>query len=243
MVTEKRALIQSSSHFIRFSFLLFQLRISLFHVSRIENNDETYNRVTIRRNFRAINRAEVSHAYPRVLFEMKNSKTGSSYLVTLLSDGRLAGVAVIFHLCRDGGESLRAIYAASVNYESNFHIRLAVAHMQWELIKSCRRLSLGRAILDCLHWLVPSVRQFFPPAVFSPSTFYVPRELDCSLPAGRRPFICPLLPIRPTGACYVRRHEIVSFYRPQSKPISIMSRLSLFLSLSFSLERHGSRRS
>lgn len=44
--------------------------------------------------------------------------------------GRLATVAVTFHLCRGGGEFSAQVYAASVNYESNFHIRSAATRTQ-----------------------------------------------------------------------------------------------------------------
>lgn len=122
-----------------------------------------------------------------------------------------------------------------VNYESNFHIRPAVArtHVKQrrarKIVPSFIARSAMLAQLACLLGapVFPACR------FFSFDLSRTSREREHFLPAERRrPLVLPpLFPIRPTGACYLRRHEIVSFNCPQA---DFDRELPFFLSLSFS---------
>lgn len=70
------------------------------------------------------------------------------------------------------------------------------------------------AQLGCLLWLISSVRDLvFPQLCFLPSFLRSSGMHSCPRDGHSSPLLL-LLRVWPTGACYVRRHGIVSFNRP-----------------------------
>lgn len=149
-----------------------------------------------------------------MLFEVRrSSKTGSGCLVYAPFEVPARRSSYFSFKQRGGGEPPRGL--PSLRGLRRQFSRSSCAHAKQRtrniaplftarsaMLRAIRLLALARTIVTPVF---PTCRLFpFP-------TFYVVPKSAVVL-CLRRPLVFPsFLPARPTGACYVRRHEIVSF--------------------------------
>jgi len=220
-------------------FLAFQLRILLFHVFGIKNNDETYFRIsTICRNFRTKEISQKCVASHAVQDGKELGKSDRAALSLLLVLYEIPVAVMVSQPCKllftyaEAEASFRAVYAASVNYQSNFHIRSAVARTQnCELVKSFIARPAMLAQLDCSSGSSHQCANFSRLLFFSPLVCYVHLgEYPRSCFRLREDILSFSSSFSGTGAYYVRQREIGSFNRPVEADFDRESPYSLSLS-------------